>query len=157
MSYTTVEKVIAMVPAINSITSITSASLASYVTRADNRINAKLAGKYSLPLSGTFPILEDIATDLVVYEVVGKRNMTLVTKDKESSWPSRFKEAEKLLDAIASGAMPLLSSSLTLLPQATTAVAWSNSSGYTVTMHEGPFVEMSQDSEKLDGISDERD
>lgn len=159
MSYTTVENVLVMVPAINSITNLTSASLASYVTRADNLINAKLANRYSLPLSGTFPILKDIATDLTIYEVVGKRNMTLSTKDKENSWPSRFKDALKILDAIASGAMPLLSSSLAMLTPSVDGAspAWSNTSDYLQTMHEGSFHEMGQDSDKIEGLHDERD
>ena len=159
MSYTTVTDVVVMVPAINSITNITSEAIYTYITRVDNRINAKLAGAYSLPLpTGVYPILKDIATDLTIYEIVGKRNMTLVSRDKESAWPSRFKEAEKLLDQIAAGTMPLLNSSLQEVAQSAGGAdpVWSNTQDYTPTMNEDEFSTMFQDQDKLDAIDDDR-
>lgn len=158
MAYTTVNNVLQIVPAINSLTNITSATVAAYITRVDNVINAKLAGSFSLPLVGDFPILEDIATDLVIYEIVGKRNMTLVSRDKESSWPSRFKEAAKLLDDIAEGVTPLLNSSLAALSMTTggASLAWSNTMDYVPTMNEDDYTSFTQDTTKLDDIDDER-
>ena len=97
-------------PGVNSISNVTSSVLAHYIGRAEGVMNARLATRYTVPLSNNIPVLDFIATDLAIYEVVAKRVIT-TTKDTENDWPSRFKEANLLLDKIVSGEIRLTTSS----------------------------------------------
>lgn len=154
--YTTVEALILTTPSVNSVSNITSAALAHYINRADSVIDAKLASRYTVPLSPIPEIIKTISTDLAIYEIVGKRMVTLV-KDVENDWPSRFKEANDLLDKIATGEFTLVASGGTILSTLTTNLVWSNTQNYTPTFNEDELTESYLDYDKYEDIVDARD
>ena len=158
VSYTSVLAVLRTVPAINSMTNIASADVAHHAARVEALMNAKLSRSYALPFTSALPLLEAVATDLTIYDIIAKRNITM-TRNEDNDWPSRFKSAEKLLDQIASGELPLITSSgSAITPSAGAARVWSSTQAYTPTFNEdASSVTMTQDQDKLDAIEDSRD
>lgn len=154
--YTTVEKVALTVPSISSLSNVTSAVVAHYISRVSAVMDSKLASAFTVPLSGSYPILEYIATDLTVYEIVGKRQIT-GTKNTENDWPSRFKDANDLLDGIVAGRISIQTSSGDAVNRASTSVPWSNTMDYTPTFNVDDMTKSNVDSDLLDDIEDDRD
>lgn len=153
--YTSVDKVLLTTPAVNSITNITSGGIAHYIDRAETLINARLAGQFTVPLSSNIPILEMIATDLAIYEIISKRASTM-TKDTENDWPSRFKKAETILSDILSGDIVLYDNTGALVSRKTNASPWSNTMDYAPTFREDDFEESHVDFDKLEDIINDR-
>lgn len=154
--YTSVSNLILTTPAVNSIAAITSAAMVHYIDRVEGLINAKLSKRYTIPLSNNIPLLSMIATDLAIYEIVAKRGLTK-TSDTENDWPSRFKEANSLLDDIANGNISLATSSGDIISLSTASIPYSNTMDYVPTFGEDDFEQSMQDQDKLDDIADDRD
>src|SRR3990172_4729811 len=151
VSYTSVNAVLRTVPAINSMTNIASADIAHHAARVEALMNARLSRNYALPFTSTIPLLEMVATDLTIYDIIAKRNVTMSRND-DNDWPARFKSAEKLLEQIANGEMPLITTSMAAIaPSAGAARVWSNTQTYEPTFNEdASTVTMTQDQDKLD-------
>lgn len=155
--YTTVERVLDILPAVGSLTSITSGHLATFIEDAEADINAMIANQYAVPVSGTPPLLRSIATDLACYRVLSRRVFTQ-ERLKDSVWPDRYKEADERLQKIAEGKIALVNSSGTLIAtSAARAEVWSDTMDYHPTFHEGPDTSHIVDEDKLDDIAEERD
>jgi len=155
-TYTTQSKVLLTLPSVGSVSTVGSADIAHYMDRVDNVINAKLSKRYTIPVSGA-PILETIATDLTVYELLAKRIFVRNTS-KDSPWLKEYKIAMDLLNEISEGKIELFDSSGATISAKSTGAGsvWSNNSGYTPTFQEDQFENQTIDSDKLDDIEDDR-
>lgn len=152
--YTTVSKLTQTLPAVGSVTTINSAVMAAFIGDADAVIDSKLANVYTLPLSGTYPLLAMISTDIALYRLMTRRVLT-EAQGKESSWPSRYKEAMDLLDKLASGDIPLVSGSGEVLEAAEDGggVIVSTTENYSPTFSELDSLDQSISEVKLDDLS----
>lgn len=157
MPYTTTSLMLLTLPAIGSRTNITSAHLSEFARRAESVINAKLGKLYTVPFSATPPVIEHIATEIGLYYALSRRVFTQEKKN-QSEWVTGFKEAFKLLDDIASGAVTLIDSAGAIIA-ASTAVqeVWSNTSDYLPTITEDSEILHDIDPDKIDDLRQDRD
>ena len=159
VSYTTVSLMVMTLPDLGSITTLTSAHLYGYAEQAESLINAKIARLYSLPLTAPAKIdpIWKIATTVGIYYTLVQR---LFTQERlnSSPWPDRYKEDMALLDQIATGEIPLVDGSGTIVGGRTdVAEVWSTTKDYEPTFHEGPWSLQIQDEDKIEDELDKRD
>jgi phage gp36-like protein len=157
LTYTTVDRVHNMVPMIGSISTLTSAQTVELLEYAEAQLNTRLAKMYSIPVAGTVPMLQSLATDIGVYEVLAKRIFTN-ERLKDSVWPDRFKEALETADKIAEGEITLVDSAGNIIGADTTiAELKTTTDGYHPTFADGiSFKDMRHDTDKVDAQMDER-
>lgn len=158
-TYTNETRIYNAVPMIGSVDDLTSAQLVSgFINPTEGEINARLSRRYTVPITGSTPVLEGIADDLTLYRVLSRR---IFTQDqlKDSVWPNRFKEALDLLKEIASGQIEIVNSAGAVIAQRTdVAQAATNNIGYLPTFHEGgSWLDQIKDPDKVDDLLDERD
>lgn len=156
LNYTSVDRIYDIEPMVGSVSDLTSAQIVTFAEHAEAHVNAKLARSYSVPVAGA-PVLDAISTDLAIYRILSRR---IFPQDRlqNSDWPDRFKEAEELLDALASNEVLLPSSDGTIVAQRTDeAEVKTTTEGYHPTMWEGPWTEQIQDADKIDDQSVDRD
>lgn len=157
VSYTSVDQIEATMSLIGSMSTITSANIVKHASAAESEINAKIARRYSIPISGTVPILETLATDMAVYRILTGRAII----KEEHPWFSRYKDANKILDSIMSGTTLLITNSGDVISARSDELSgmqpWSNRKDYHPTHWEGPWTHHVQDEDKIDDESDERD
>lgn len=154
VSYTTVELIESTLVNIGSITTLRSADVAHHASRAETVINAAIAKRYSLPFSSPIPVLETLATDMAVFNILTGR----ITINEEHPWFVRYKNAEDLLDKIANGDISLVTSSGEVQTgRSDLAEVWSNTKDYHPTMWEGPWEDQTPDADKLKDQADDRD
>ena len=158
-NYTTVARIYDEVPMVGSVDDLTSAQIVSgFISPAEGEINARLSRRYTVPITGSTPILEGIADDLATYRILSRR---VFTQDqlKDSVWPLRFKEAQDLLKEIADGTIELVDSGGAVIAQRTDiAQAATNNMNYNPTFHEGgSWLDQIKDPDKVDDLLDERD
>ena len=156
VSYTTVSLMFVTLPDLGSVTTLTSLQLATFAGQGEALINAKISPMYSLPLTAEVPILQAVATDIAIYNVLTRRLFT--SKQLETSpWPDRYKESMGILDKIADGTIPLVDSSGTVLSGRTDqAEVYSTTKNYVPTFWEGPTEDHIQDADKIDDEADRR-
>lgn len=156
VSYTSISKMLSILPDLGSVTTLTSAQLFEFAGQAESEINAALVKKYSLPLSGEVPILTTLATDIAIYKVLTRR---LFTSERlaASPWPDRYKEAVAQLDKIAAGDLMLVDASGTAIGDRTDlAETFSTTQNYVPTMWEGPTPDHVIDPQKIKDEADRR-
>ena len=157
-SYTNVDQVKAYYPAIGSASNITSATIFEYVTAVTDEIDAALAQRYTLPVSGGVPLLQTLAKRMSVFDLLTIRVMANGTMDQMKGNPffGRLKESRDMLNAIRDGKQAIINSSGSIVSQRTDlAGVQSNTSDYQPTFHEGPWTDMIQDENKiLDTLAD---
>lgn len=156
LNYTTVADVLLTLPSIGSVTTITSDAIYSFAEKAEALIDAKLAGAYSVPVSGTPKLLTMVATDLTLYRLLTRRVFSGEQANK-SEWPDKYKEAVGVLDDLAKGQLQLVTASGTLIAKLNNAVPWSNNSGFTSTFNEDDQEQSLVDWDKLDDIAVSRE
>jgi phage gp36-like protein len=154
-SYTTVANVLEALPAVGSITNITSAVVCSFIGRSEALINAKVSKQYTLPIAGDVPLLQTLSLDITLYNLLAKRIFAGEQLSK-SPWPDRYKEALDVLDEIAAGTIPLLTSSGAIVT-AGPGLPWSSTMDYLPTMTEDDMTLSLVDSYKIDVIRGDRD
>jgi len=158
-NYTSVDRVYDLEPLVGSLADLTSAQLLStFIDTAEAEMNARLARRYTVPISGTIPLLQAVADDIAVYRVLSRR---MFTQDqlKDSVWPDRFKESLETLNEIASGKVLLVDDSGAVVSTLGTVVsAKTNVEAYLPTFHEGGgWLDQVKDPDKVDDLLDERD
>ena len=122
--------------------------------RAEALINAKIAKRYSIPISGQIPLLETLATDLAIYNVLTSR---IVIK-AEHPWFQRYKNSLDILDQIADGKLALIDSAGNIQTGREDVTELTSSTrGYAPTFWEGPDTLQIQDEDKMEDESDARD
>jgi len=141
---------------IGSLSNLTSAQTYGYAGGAEAKMNTKLVKYYVLPFTLAVPVLQTIATDLTIYDLLVKRIFT-GEKLEKSPWPDRYKEVMDLLDNIASGETPLVAEDGSIIAARTDTVeVWSSTKDYLPTFHEDRDVNQIQDEDKIDGIRGDR-
>jgi phage gp36-like protein len=139
LNYTTVEKILVTLPMVGSVTSITSAVLEAFAGQAEALVDAKLAKAFTVPVSGSPPLLEMLSTDIALYRLLTRRMFTQEQINK-SDWPDRYKESLDTLDKLVEGELQLLTTSGDLIaPAQASAQAWSNTQTYEPTFNELPM------------------
>lgn len=158
LKYTTVSRMLSVLPMIGSVSDLTSAVIVDeFAIPAESVMDGYLVRNYTLPISGTVPILQAIADDMSLYRILTRRVFTQ-EKLQDSTWPDKFKEAQELLEKIADGEVLLVDTSGNLIAARTDLVeVTSNNEGYLQTFHEGNEIDTVQDPNKLDDIIDDRD
>jgi len=152
VSYCVVGDLTMTVPAIGSVSTITSATLAFFIQGAQALIDSKLAKLYQVPFSDAPPVVQTLAIDISLYEILTKRIFTQ-EKINDSVWPDRFKSAIDLLNEIASGKVALVDSSGQIVQgRSDVADVWSDKQDRYPTMHDGAWEDMIQDPSMLDDI-----
>ena len=151
LAYTTVNMILDRVPMIGSVSNLDSAQIVAIAERAEAEINASLAKNYALPLSGTSPLIEQIATGFSIYFILAQR-IFAQERLQDSVWPERFKEDQAVLDKIRENKMILVDSAGTVITaSAATAQVKSNTSGYDPTYWDGGSeTEQITDPDKVD-------
>ena len=156
--YTTFSAVMALEPMIGSLSDLSSSNLfTQFIMPVEGRINAELSRRYPVPIASGSPILEGIASDMVVYRAL--RRAFSQDQLKDSVWPTAFKEAADLLQKIAEGKVLLVNSAGTTIDQGgTVASPVSNTQGYLPTFHEGgSWMDQIKDANRSDDELNNRD
>ena len=159
MTYATAGDVYALLPNIGSLSDLTSAQvLEVFIKPAEAEMNAKLSKYYTVPVTGTVPLLQAISTEIAIYRALTLRVFT-ASMLKESAWPDRYKRAHEMLDELANGKWNLVDSAgVVVAGRAGFATAHSNTMDYLPTFHEGGVAEdQVKDPEKNDDLLSERD
>lgn len=156
VSYTTVSLMFVTLPDLGSVTTLSSLQLATFAGQGEALINAKISPMYSLPMTVEVPILQAIATDIAIYNVLTRRLFT--SKQLETSpWPDRYKESLSILDKIADGTIPLVTASGAVLGGRTDqAEVYSTTKDSVPTFWEGPTEDHIQDADKIESEADRR-
>lgn len=153
VSYTSASLMKMTLSEIGSISTIDNSMMLHHASMAETLINAKIAKKYTLPLTVAVPILETLATELAVYNVLTSR----ITIQKEHPWFMRFKNAMSTLDQIAKGDLSLVSvAGAVLAERSDIGEVWSSKQNYIPTFGEGSQEDNIQDSDKVQDELDER-
>src|SRR3989304_2549607 len=153
VSYTSANLMIQTLPEINSISTLNASLMLHHAGRAEAFINAKIAKRYSIPILGQVPLLETLATDLAIYNVLCSR---IVIKE-EHPWFIRYKNSLDILDQIADGKLALVGEDGVIMTGREDIMeCWSNTKGAVPTFWEGPDTLQIQDSDKIDDEADKR-
>lgn len=156
--YTSVARVYDLEPMIGSLSDLTSSQiLTAFIEPVEGEINARLARRYSVPLTDAIPMLEGIADDMAVYRCL--RRIFSQDQLKDSVWPNAFKESMDKLIEVAKGEVLLVNSGGSIIAQrGTIARAQSNTQGYQPTFHEGgSWMDQIKDQDRTDDELDARD
>lgn len=155
-SYTNVDTLREALP-VFSMTSVTSAQISRAIGRVEAVMNSRMVRRYALPFTQVVPILQTIATDLSIYESLGKQVFAGNEKNT-SQWPDRFKESTKLLDAIADGKMNLVAVDGSVIEMRTDrSQVWSDTMDYNPTFGDFPSTLSFTDPDKVDAELSARD
>jgi phage gp36-like protein len=156
--YTTVDNVYSLYPRVGSLSTVTSASVAFFIDQAENEINAYLVNGYTLPFSGTPPIIESLSTEYSLVKILQR----FFTQEvgSENSWVTQ--RAESVMDyltKINSGDIGLFTSSLELIPFNAGDTIFSNTMNYnpTFTMLNPSLQQIDSDrlDDELDAVDNE--
>lgn len=132
-SYGTTGGVYELYPKIGSLSTITTAVIESYIGRAEAWANGQLANRYTIPVSGSPPILKEIVETRATYLIL--RRFFSQEKENTSEWVESWKEdAENMLDPYVTGSATLVGSDGTrLAPSLVTGIPWSSTDAYKPT------------------------
>lgn len=155
LNYTSVNRMLALVPALSEVRSLNSAQLVMFAEAAESEVDGAIAKSYVVPVPGGPPLLTTVATDLALYRVLSQRVFTQ-ERLKDSVWPGVFKEARAILKEIAEGVRPLVDSSYAIIAGRSTVAATSNTKDYLPTFTELDPEQASVDCNKLDDLANER-
>jgi len=157
LTYTSVDRIHTMVPQIGSLSTLTSAQTVELAEYGEAELNARIVKMYSVPVSGTVPLLQALATDLATYQVLAKRVFTN-ERLKDSAWPDRFKEALETADKIGDGDLLLTDENGDVIGANTsTSQLKTTTDGFTPTFTDSiNFKDMTHDPDKVEAQQDER-
>jgi phage gp36-like protein len=138
-------------PLIASASAVTSSQIALHLGQAEAMVWGYTAKRYSTPISPVPPLLESICIDLAVYGVLVKQAI-LANSLEDSPWPDRYKEALDLLKDVASGEIPLTTTSGALITQQGNYVSGFSTPKYQPTFTELPFEFAYLDPDKAEAL-----
>lgn len=126
MAYTAAANVRELLNGVTS-TAMDDTRVGTFITRAENLINAKIGGIYAVPFTTVPPIIKTLAEEISAFFIM----RTLFTEDSvnKSDWTLLFKESMKLLDDIAAGKITIVDAAGAAIGQQADALS-SNNSGY---------------------------
>jgi hypothetical protein len=133
-----------------------------YAGPVEAYILGKVSQLYSLPvvMSNLPPLLHAIATRETIYRISLSRLMTSfpAAQAGKATIQVMHEEDMKLLDEIATGGLPLITTSLEVVPaDSTTKEIYSTTMDYNPTFHEGSWYNMVRDTQKLEDLIAERE
>jgi len=157
VNYTSVDRITDQLPALIKDTDISSSTLCSYAEDAENEINGSLARRFTIPVSGSPPLLQTIATKIATGLLLSQHIFTQ-ERLKKSEWPDAFLEAPReMLEKLASGEMTLVNSAGTLVEARNdVGTVWSNTSAYEPTITELPETRQIVDPDKIEDLESDR-
>lgn len=159
VSYTSVARINQAFPAISSVSNITSAVMAQYADGVEAEINAKIAKRYTLPLTVTCPLLTAIATRETIYRIAVQRALVQFPPAQQGQHPmlTQHKDDQKLLEQIAEGEVQLIDvTGIAIAANTADVEVYSTTKNYVPTFHEGSWVDTVQDPSKLGDIDADR-
>jgi phage gp36-like protein len=157
VSYSTVSLCYVTLSELGSVTTLTSAHVADFIGQAQAFIDAKIVKAYSLPMTQPVDLLQTLCTDMAIYRILTRRLYT-AARLEASPWPDRYKEALEVLDDIATGEIPLIDNSGTVLEGRTDmSEVWSTTKGFVPTFSELPTGDDTIDVDKLEDEANRRD
>lgn len=162
VAYTTVDDVLRVATAVGSISNVNSVIVYGFIGEAEAMLNARLANLYTLPISGanpgsgSYPLLQVLATDLTIYRMMSRRIMAMDRANK-SAWIDRFSEANSVTWEVQIGRLPIVDSSGSVLARNATMQVWSNTSAYLPTFDVGDQFWQDLDKTRLYDIESAKD
>ena len=128
--------------------------MGTFITRAENIINAKIGGIYAVPFVVVPPLIKTLAEEITAFLVM----RTLFTDDSvnKNEWILLFKESMKLLEEIASGKVTLVDAAGTPIAEQTGALS-SNNSGYAPVFDMDDILNSEVDADLIDAISESKE
>lgn len=154
--YATVDGIHTRLPYIQSLSNLSSADTVEFIEDAEAVLEAKVSKQYTIPVSDS-PYFNKLARDASICEILSRRVFTQ-ERQNQSEWVDIFCDAFKRADDVASGKIPLLTSSGDLV-NARTGVkeVWSDTKDYHPTFSELGRLDQIQDDDKIDDLEDTRD
>lgn len=138
MAYTDALKLREMFPDLGTDDEVGPELIASSIAMAQGEVNGHLGRRYALPLPTTCPLLEKIAAELAIYQILTARPFTAPPRPVETAWQARYNAAVAMLIRIGEGEMVITDAAGVVIPQTTVARALSSTQGYVPTFGEGP-------------------
>lgn len=125
----------------------------TFISRADNLINAKVGGIYAVPFTTTPPLIQTLSDEISAFLIM----RTLFTEDSvnKNDWILMFRESLKMLDEIAAGKVTLVDSTGVAISVQTHAIS-SNNGDYTPTFDMDDSEDQAVDADLLQAIEDAR-
>lgn len=161
--YTDIGSIFAAYPAINTaqLTGLSSAVVLGFIDQAENEVNAKVGGRYALPLAVTCPILATLSLRETIFRIAIQRGLVHFPPAVQGKAPLAVQHEmdQKLLDQILSGKVSLLDSSLAVIAPSLTdrGEIYSNTMNYPPTFHEGPMMDQVIDPVKIEDLEAARE
>lgn len=142
---------------VSSAANVSSAALAQFISDAQATVNARIAKRYTLPLTVESPLLTKLTTELAIIELCRKRIMFHFSKEdlSKAGILTRYDEVMKELDALANGEISLTTDVGTPVLAANMQF-WSTTLGYQRTFYEGDQHLQRVDPDKLEHEYGER-
>jgi len=158
LNYTTVRRILDQEPMLDDATLISSAGIYSYAEDAEAKIHGVLAARFTVPISGSPPLLQAVATKLAIGLILAERIYTQERKEK-SEWVSHFLDTSmETLKSIADGKMTLVNSAGTVVgARNDLSELWSNTMTYVPTHDELDPQLHRIDPDKVDDLETSRE
>ncbi len=152
--YCTVDLLIDFVPFLNSITTVTSQHLTRVIQLAEGEINAKLAPRFTLPVTTSMDItfLTDMALNLASYKAL-TRHFHQVKQNVSEYVKDYLAEYERMLEQLLNDEIELVDTNNNVIDRGDNAEAESNTEDYETTIFEGDPSEWRRDPNR---VKDER-
>lgn len=133
-NYGTVAGVFELYPRVGSVSAVTSATVFSYITRAEARVDAIVGQRYTVPVPGSPPLLKEAAETLTLGLLT--RRFFSQEQENKSEWVEGFfTDATAILNALAAGSMTLVSSAGAVIASTRPGQSvWSSTKDYHPTM-----------------------
>ena len=163
--YTGVGSIYGGYPAINTaqLTGLNSAVVTAFIDQVENEINAKISGRYALPVVASplvCPILATLALRESIFRIAIQRGLVHFPPAVQGKAPLAVQHEmdQKLLGQIAEGEVNLLTNSLAVIAPSTSerGEIYSTTMNQNPTFHEGSIYDAVLDTDKLDTIESDR-
>lgn len=157
LNYTSVQRIFDQEPLLDDATIISSSQLCKFAEDAEAEVNGMLAARFTIPISGSPPLLQTVATKLTIGLVLSQRIFTQ-ERLQESDWPKAFIDsARDTLDRLLEGKMTLVSSAGTVVAARNDlSEIWSNTKDFAPTHTELEPTRHVIDPDKIQELEDAR-
>jgi phage gp36-like protein len=158
MAYTIDSKVREHLKGVQPQTTLDTINFDYYISKAENKINSKLASRYKVPFTAPVPpLIDDLTAEIAAYMVYKILNGTKPVSDTKSTvWYQGFEEAMKTLDAIAKYEEKLIDASGNDVA-AVSGLIDGNNKSFTPACDMDDEGNWDISADQLDNISDRRD
>lgn len=153
-NYGTVSGVLTLYPRVGSVSAVTSAVTTTFLDHAEANIHGRIAGRYTVPVSGSPPLLKYTSETLALAMLL--RRFFSQELENKSEWVSgMFEDVKQILDGIAAGSITIVDSSNVVIPSGrSSSQVWSNTKDYAPTMNLLDPIQQEIDPDRLDDIEE---